>query len=118
MYDIIMTFILGLDLAFDESGRPLEPAFYTGFPAYHNLLYQIFEKNKELETQQLRAGEEKEENVVGEGGQRDGEGGHGEEGRRVRNEPPKFWLKKEALANILEEDLPESQVRGCSHVLA
>ena len=143
---IIMTFVFRSDLAFDKSGRPLEPAFYTGFPAYHNLVYQIFEMDKQLESQQLKAdveidrsvegeggqGEESvkgeggqgEESVKGEGGQGEesveGEGrqgeeeeaGQGEEGSRVRSEPPKFWLKREALANILEEELTESQVRG------
>ena len=30
------------EAAFDLAGRPLEPAFYTGFPAYHNLIYVSF----------------------------------------------------------------------------
>lgn len=84
--------------AFDASGRPLEPAFYTGFPAYHNLIYKIFRMSQYLESQQPDKEEE-----------RRGKEGRGEEGGR-RSEVPKFWVKRKTLANIISEEVSEMQV--------
>lgn len=81
--------------AFDASGRPLEPAFYTGFPAYHNLIYKIFQMSQYLESQQPD--------------RESGEEGRGEEGVR-RSEVPKFWVKRKTLANIISEEVSEVQV--------
>jgi len=35
--------------AFDSAGRPLEAAFYTGSPAYHNVIYEIYCQHSFLE---------------------------------------------------------------------
>lgn len=78
--------------AFDASGRPLEPAFYTGFPAYHNLIYKIFQMSQYLEAQQLDRGEK----------------GRVEE--TERSHVPKFWVKRKTLANIISEEVSEVQV--------
>ena len=80
--------IIVSELAFDGSGQPLEAAFYTGFPAYHNLIYQIYQMTQRLETQPSQQREEEEE-VKG---------------------PPKFWVKRKTLANILAEEISEFQV--------
>ncbi len=105
------------------TGRPLEPAFYTGFPAYHNLLYQIFERGKQLEEaeQRLRAqpnpsvpvqssagqgGGEGREEIPTEDGVERGEGGNGGRGGVI----PKHWVKQDKMADILTETISEKQV--------
>ena len=79
--------------AFDASGRPLEPAFYTGFPAYHNLIYEIYEQS------QLQDSGDVEEAVDLPVGARN-------------REPPKFWVKRKVMSNIIAEEISEQQVRG------
>lgn len=75
---------------FDANGRPLEPAFYTGCPAYHNLIYQIYEKREQLESQQTETDVEV---LEGDGSSSD-----------------KVWLKKESLANVIAEEISTEQV--------
>ena len=81
---------LTAESAFDASGRPLESAFYTGFPAYHNLIHEIYQQSQLLDSGS-RAGKE------------------GEEG--VGSEPPKFWVKRKTMANIIQEEISEEQVK-------
>ena len=94
---------------FDASGRPLEPAFYTGFPAYHNLIYQIYQMEQELDSQQPTAGGGQEGSGVEEGSG-GGEGSGVKEGSGVRSELHKFWVKRRTLANIIAEEISEQQV--------
>ena len=74
--------------AFDASGRPLEPAFFTGFPAYHNLIYELHQR----------------------GGQLDNLGLAIEPGQQQEEKPLKFWVKRKVMANILAEEISELQV--------
>ena len=74
------------EAASDASGRPLEPGFYTGYPAYHNLIYEVYQKRQQLEGEGAR------------GGEGEGEGAH------------KFWVKKKVMANILAEEISDKQV--------
>lgn len=96
--------------AFDASGRPQEPAFYTGFPAYHNLIYQIYQMEQELDSQQPTAGGGQEGSGVEEGSG-GGEGSGVKEGSGVRSELHKFWVKRRTLANIIAEEISEQQYR-------
>lgn len=41
-------FVCVPEALFDKSGRPLDAGFYTGSPAYHSLVYQIFEQGGNL----------------------------------------------------------------------
>lgn len=63
----LLSLILHQEAVFDvQSGRPLEPAFYTGFPAYHNLIYKIFQQSKILEEAELQAAQDAGEPQVSE----------------------------------------------------
>jgi small subunit ribosomal protein S9 len=75
--------------AFDASGRPLEPAFYTGFPAYYNLVYEIYRVSLELESEKRGEREVKEETG--------------------RGRKPKLWVKRRVMANILAEEISKQQ---------
>jgi small subunit ribosomal protein S9 len=81
--------------AFDASGRPLEAAFYTGFPAYHNLVYQVYQMTHHLNTLPPEQREDREESG-----------------------PTKFWVKRKVLANILAEEISEFQYRDLVSRLA
>ena len=91
--------------AFDSSGRPLEPAFFTGFPAYHNLIHQIYEMREKLEGQE----EPEERGGHGELGEEKEDGGS-EGGEFGSEAAPKFWVKKKSMANILAEEITDEQV--------
>ena len=90
--------------AFDSSGRPLEPAFFTGFPAYHNLIHQIYEMREKLE------GQEEPEERGGHGELGEKEDGGSEGGEFGSEAAPKFWVKKKSMANILAEEITDEQV--------
>ncbi len=112
------------------TGRPLESAFYTGFPAYHNLIYQIFQHNRLLEEAGLPGpsqspGELSQESgrraelpgpdqspgeLSQESGKRDEEEGGGGGGAAS---VPKHWVKRDKLSNILAENISDQQVGKC-----
>jgi len=75
--------------AFDSSGRPLEAAFYTGSPAYHNVVYEIYCQHSFLEVAM-----EKEEGWL----------------REEVKAAPTQWVKKASLSNIIAEELSDRQV--------
>lgn len=89
MYFTHVAFILASESAFDASGRPLEPAFYTGFPAYYNLVYEIYRVSLELESEKRGEREVKEETG--------------------RGRKPKLWVKRRVMANILAEEISKQQ---------
>lgn len=91
--------------AFDSSGRPLEPAFFTGFPAYHNLIHQIYEMREKLE------GQEEPKGRGGHGAAEEEQEDSGSKGGEFGSEAaPKFWVKKKTMANILAEEITDEQV--------
>ena len=69
--------------AFDDDGRPLDPGFYTGAPAFHNVLYNIYLHTKALETVKCPS--------------------------PSPPPSPRNWLKREAISNIIAEQLSPSQ---------
>ena len=69
------------EAAFDDDGRPVEPGFYTGAPAFHNVLYNIYLHTKAL----------------------------GSVKRSSTSSSPPNWLKREAISNIIAEELSPSQ---------
>jgi len=75
--------------AFDSAGRPLEAAFYTGSPAYHNVVYEIYCQHSFLEVAM-----EKEEGWL----------------REEVKAVPTQWVKKASLSNIIAEELSDRQV--------
>ena len=77
--------------AFDAHGRPLEPAFYSGFPAYHNLIYQIYQMGQQLDSQPAAVEDRQEVGVAS-------------------SAPPQVWVKRKTLANIIAEELSDKQV--------
>ena len=77
--------------AFDAHGRPLEPAFYSGFPAYHNLIYQIYQMGQRLDSQPAAVEDRQEVGVA-------------------TSAPPQVWVKRKTLANIIAEELSDKQV--------
>lgn len=89
MYWSLVTMVTTAESAFDISGRPLEPAFYTGIPSYHNIIYDIYEMRQSLDNQ-------REEDII--------------EVSDKKNEPVKFWVKKKAMANILAAEISDDQV--------
>ena len=73
-----------LEAAFDDDGRPLDSGFYTGAPAFHNLLYRIYLYQRAL------------------GGVTRGE---------PPSSPPTNWLGREEISNIIFEELSELQYK-------
>ena len=69
------------EVAFDGDGRPLDAGFYTGAPAFHNVLYKVY-----LQLKSLGA-------VAGE----------------RPSTPTTNWLKKEVMSNRIFEELSEFQ---------
>ena len=102
---MIFFIIFFLESQFDSSGRPLEPAFFTGSPAYHNLVYSIYQQQALLEEEKEE--EEKEEAKVG--GEKEGED-RSTAGKSTTAEAPKIWIKKDAMSNVIAEELTDSQV--------
>lgn len=86
-----------LESAFNAAGRPLEPAFYTGSPAYHNLVYEIFQKTRALEEE-------------GQTTPKVGVASNEENGSK--ESVHHYWVKKETLANMLAEELSDKQVHN------
>ena len=70
------------EAAFDGDGRPLDPGFYTGAPAFHAVLYNIYLHKKVLGS------------VLGES---------------PHSSLPSHWLKREVMSNIVAEELSEVQ---------
>ena len=99
---MIVFFLFFLESQFDSSGRPLEPAFFTGSPAYHNLVYSIYQQQALLE-------EEEEEEEAKVGGEKEGED-NSTAGKSTTAEAPKIWIKKDAMSNVIAEELTDSQV--------
>lgn len=81
---------------FDSRGRPLDPGFYTGSPAYHTLVYQIFQHGAGLS-----GSPRSEEGVELQSPDTDEEVG--------KKEVPKVWIKKEAMENVIAEQLSNEQ---------
>ncbi len=48
IHRVFILFHLSPEALFDKSRRPLDAGFYTGSPAYHSLVYQIFEQGGKL----------------------------------------------------------------------
>ena len=58
-------------------------------------MYDIYQLSQQLDTQQpVERGEERNKEEVGGG----------------KNEPPKFWVKRKTMANIIAEEITERQV--------
>ena len=93
--------------AFDSAGRPLEAAFYTGSPAYHNLVYEILCQHNLLDAATERKEEERGEEREEEGS---GEEREVEEREEERGEVPMQWVKKETLSNTIAEEISDKQV--------
>ncbi len=121
---------------FGRKGRPLDAGFYTGSPAYHSLVYQIFEKGAELaasvevakEVKELSEATEKETkdesadtsspNDITELPDKEAELSpttqpeeSEEETLSLSNDVHKTWIKKDAMENVIAEELSDKQVR-------
>ena len=72
------------EAAFDGDGRPLDPGFYTGAPAYHNVLYNVYLHSKAVESVGIRK-------------------------PSLPPPPPVNWLKREVMSNLIAEDLSPLQ---------
>lgn len=81
------------EIAFDSRGCPLEPAFYTGSPGYHNLVYEIYQHSELLE----------EAEPVAEVGVTQEPEGYGQPAAM-------YWVKKGTLSNIITEEVSDEQV--------
>ncbi|XP_064404610.1 small ribosomal subunit protein uS9m-like isoform X2 [Halichondria panicea] len=119
---------------FGRKGRPLDAGFYTGSPAYHSLVYQIFEKGAELaasvevakEVKELLEATEKETkdesadtsspNDITELPDKEAELSpttqpeeSEEETLSLSNDVHKTWIKKDAMENVIAEELSDKQ---------
>ena len=71
------------EAAFDGDGRPLDASFYTGAPAFHNILYTIYLHRKSVGSMS---------------------------GDPPPSPPPQgHWMKREVMSNILAEELTQVQ---------
>lgn len=75
------------EAAFDGDDRPLDPGFYTGAPAFHNVLYNIYLLTKALESVKPSSPSPS------------------------SSPPPANWLKREVVSNIIAEELSPSQYK-------
>ena len=99
-----------LEAVFDASSRPLEPAFYTGSPAYHNLIYKIYQQSKLLEEAWPDVGGDKKED------ERAGEEEDVPEESSRDQSVPMYWMKKSTLADMLAEEISDKQVSSYTHL--
>lgn len=82
------------EAAFDSDGRPLDPGFYTGAPAFNSVLFNIYLHSKVLQSQtEMSRHSRLPESVTGE----------------PLPPPAAHWLKREVMSNILAEELSEVQ---------
>ncbi len=125
---------------FGKKGRPLDAGFYTGSPAYYSLVYQIFEKGAELaasvelakEVKELSATpsldvteKETKDELAATSGPKDlaelsekeaelsttTQSKESEEETIKSNNVHKTWIKKDAMENVIAEELSDKQVR-------
>ena len=82
---VYIRYLIHSEAAFDSDGRPLDPGFYTGAPAFHNVLYKIYLHTKAL-------------------------GSLNNVGKSTSSLLPSAnWLKREALSNLIAEELSPAQ---------
>ena len=96
-FSVANLLIFSLATSFDSDGRPLDPGFYTGSPAYHSLIYQIFRYSAELSRPPDSLEGSRQPLPIRDEEIREREG-------------PKVWIKKDAMENVIAEELSDQQV--------
>lgn len=98
---------------FDQSGRPLDSGFYTGSPAYHSLLYRIFQQQSIVNNYAPSPDEEADKQVncaPSPDEAADKQQVNYAPSPDEAAEAPMTWAKKDKMENILAEELSDNQV--------
>ncbi|XP_065906522.1 small ribosomal subunit protein uS9m-like [Dysidea avara] len=82
----------------DADGRPFEAGFFTGFPAYHNLVYEVLEHTRQLdELYTARKSTDK---------------GSDKSGTTSSNPNLSRWLQHNQMQDLLKEKITEQQYKS------